>query len=276
MLSPFGGGRFCLRSCVVRALFLFCFSFVCAFAQFFQGQPPTGTRPVKTFNYTYYAVGYSDETRTPLWSAMEVRQAGEPILGCKRAGKFAPEPRAEPQIFHTDYKNSDGYSRGHLTPNAVVAYVHGCEAAKATFVTSNIVPQLQSHNGGVWEALEAAIGGRNSGSGFVPGLVQKVPDVWIYTGPVFWGGVEGVRKLGPKEVWVPSALWKTVIWRNRKGRTRTCSWVIPHREGIPKNSYMDYVVSMKEIEEQAGIRILATDEEGLSGQIDAPGFLDPE
>jgi DNA/RNA endonuclease G (NUC1) len=40
----------------------------------------------------------------------------------------------------------------------VVAYTFGCEAAKTTFITSNIVPQLQKNNAGVWEALESAVG----------------------------------------------------------------------------------------------------------------------
>jgi len=257
---------------MIRALLAFWFSFVVVFAQYYQGTPPTTPRPVKTFNYTFYAVGYSDESRTPLWSVMEVQQAGEPILGCKRSGKFAPEPQASLQIFHADYSNQGGYSRGHLTPNAIAAYVFGCEAAKATFITSNIVPQLQGHNAGVWEALESAIGGRNSGSGFRPGLAQRVPEAWIYTGPVFWGGAQAVQKLGPKGIWVPTALWKTVIWRTGDGQTRTCSWLIPHQEGIPKQAFMNFAVSIQEISAQTGIEILKSHEDRLFRAIDAEAF----
>lgn len=115
---------------MVRLFAIVWFSFAAVFAQFYKGKPPTTTKPVKTFNYTYYAVGYSDETRTPLWSAMEVKNAGEPTLGCKRVSKFASEPQADPEITHKDYANDEGYSRGHMTPNAIMAYVYGCEAAK--------------------------------------------------------------------------------------------------------------------------------------------------
>jgi len=261
---------------MVRALLALWFSFVLAPAQYFQGRPPATQRPVKTFNYTYYAVGYSEESGTPLWSAMEAQHPVEPVLGCQRVGKFAPEPQAEPQIFHTDYRNSEGYSRGHMTPNAVMAYVHGCEAARTTFITSNIVPQLQGHNAGIWEALESAIGGKNSGSGFRPGLVQRVPEVWIYTGPVFWGGADSVRKLGPKAIWVPTAIWKTVIWRSVSGSLKTCSWMIPHQEGLLKGNYMEYVVSIRDIAEKAGINVLGGVDDKLYSEIDAQEFKPTE
>ena len=259
---------------MLRTLLLFCLSSLAAFAQYFDGRPPASARPVATFTYTCYSVGYCNETRTPLWSVLEVRHAGTPQLGCKRSSHFASEPRAEPPITHQDYANSAGYSRGHMTPNAVVAYVFGCQAAKATFITANTVPQLQEHNAGVWEALEAAVGGRQSASGFAPGLVQNAPEVWIYTGPVFWGEASAIRKLGDKGIWVPTALWKTVIWKTAEGRTRTCSWLIPHQTGIPRNDYMNYVVSMDEVFQKTGVDLLAGQRTPLFDEIDDQTFLE--
>lgn len=256
-----------------RSFLLVWFSALAAFAQFFEGIQPSSLRPVATFRYTFFAVGYSNETRTPLWSVMEVKNAGEPTLGCMRVNKFAAENRADPPITHKDYANNEGYSRGHMTPNAIVAYVYGCEAATTTFITSNIVSQLQRHNAGVWEALESAIGGKATSSGFVKGLVQKAPAVWIYTGPVFWGKPTEIQKLGPKEIWIPTALWKTVIWKTSDGATKACSWLIPHRDDIPRNAFMTYAVSIKEIEEQTGVDILGDAHQQLSTEVDAQDFL---
>ena len=243
-----------------------------AFAQYYAGHAPATDRSASVFSYAWFSVGYSDETRTPLWSALEIRHAGEPVLGCTRVGRFATEHRADPPIDHKDYANREGYSRGHLTPNAVVAYVHGCEAAATTFITSNIVPQLQKHNAGVWEALESAIGGRATPSGFVPGLVQKAPEVWIYAGPVFWAAEP--RKLGPKGIWIPDALWKTVIWKTADGATRTCSWLIPHRDDIPRGAFMSYVVSIRDIEEKVGVHLLGPGDRSLATEVDDQAFLD--
>lgn len=259
---------------LIRALLVAWLTALSAFAQFFEGNEPKSKKPVQTFNYTYFVVGYSNESRTPLWSAMEVKNAGEPILGCKRVNRFSTEKDADPPITHQDYSNSENYSRGHMTPNAVVAYTFGCDAAKASFVTSNIVPQLQKHNAGVWESLEAAVGGKSSSNGFMPGLVQRAPEVWVYTGPVFWGKKSDIQKLGSKEIWIPTAVWKTVIWKTTDGKTKTCSWMIPHRDDIPKNAYMEYVVSIKDIYRKSGVNVLGSTSHDLFTEIDDQDFLE--
>lgn len=51
----------------------------------------------------------------------------------------------------SDYRNS-GYDRGHLVPSAD----RTCDEAanRATFLFSNIAPQLHKLNGGIWKSLE--------------------------------------------------------------------------------------------------------------------------
>lgn len=251
---------------------------VCLFAlglqaQFFDHHPPSCARPLKTFDYTFFVVGYSDETRTPAWTAFEIEEPGEPILSCSRAGQFAPEPRADPVIVHQDYRSS-GYSRGHLVPNAAMAYWRGCEANRATFITSNIVPQLQAHNAGVWEELETAIAGKKGGStaGFTPGLIRPGRHVWVFSGPVFWG--DAIQKISAKDIWVPTALWKTVIWTDAATHTtRTCSWIIPHRADVPREAYMDYAVSFQAVFEKTGINVLPSRTHALFTRCDAQEFV---
>jgi len=241
------------------------------YAQYFRDKQPACTKPVETWSYTYYAVGFSNDTHTPLWSAMETKKVINPNTGCPRISNFASDSRENPKITHNDYSNT-GYSRGHMTPNAIVAYAFGCDANKTTFMTSNIVPQLQDHNGGVWEALESVVGGVNGSGGFKQGLVNRVPEAWIYTGPVFWGS--NIEKTGPKGIWVPTAIWKTVIWKTIDGKTKTCSWMIPHEAGIPKNSYMDYTVSIKDIAAKTGVNILGSTADPLYSEIDIQDFLE--
>lgn len=256
---------------MLRSLALVWFSATLLLAQFFGGTPPASSRPVATFTYTYYVVGYSHASRTALWSAMETDHAQAPAGPCGRPGHFATEPRAEPPVTHKDYANHEGYSRGHLTPNAVAAYSFGCEAAQATFITSNLVPQLQDHNAGVWEALEAAVGGKAGRAGFQEGLVQRAAHVWIYTGPVF--DDPGAATLGPKQIWIPSALWKTVLWQDEAGRTWTCSWIIPHAHGIPRDAYMAYATSIEAVHRRTGVNVLGATTGELYRASDAAAFL---
>lgn len=247
-------------------------------AQFLNGVEPKSRAGTKVFKYEVYAVGWSDKTHTPLWSAMELKDAGEPTTGCVRINHFSSDPGESPVIVHGDYAapDEDGvkYSRGHMTPNSVVAYTFGCEAATSTFMTFNIVPQLQNHNAGIWEGLESAIGGKSGKSGFRKGLVQNVGQVYIYTGPVFWGRSSEIKKISSKQIWVPTALWKTVIWKDAEGQLKTCSWLIPHEAGLKKSAYMEYVVTMKDIYRKTGVNVLASAQDGLYTQSDPGEFLE--
>jgi DNA/RNA endonuclease G (NUC1) len=241
-------------------------------AQFFGGTQPTSSHKIERFDYAYFSVGYSNEARAPLWSAMEAQNAHGPILGCRRPAHFATEPRADPPITHKDFANTEGYSRGHMTPSAVMAYTYGCEAASTTFITSNVVPQLQKHNAGVWEGLEAAVGGTASRNGFKEGLVQKAAAVWIYTGPVFWEHPSLEATLGPKQIHIPSAFWKTVLWKDAQGKIRTCSWIIPHEEGIRKKDFMNFVCNIEAIHQRTGINVLGTISSALYKESDWSEF----
>ena len=53
-----------------------------------------------------------------------------------------------------DYRGS-GYSRGHLCPSG--DRLCSKEQNSQTFLLSNMQPQLQSHNGGVWANLEGKV-----------------------------------------------------------------------------------------------------------------------
>lgn len=254
--------------------------FLCA--QYFQGHVPSTKKAVDVYEYksedlatTFFVVGYSNRTRTPTWTAFEIENPGPPQLACERAGRFGPEDRADPEITHDDYSSS-GYSRGHMVPNAVMAYWRGCEANKATFITSNIVPQLQSHNGGVWEALESAISGKKAREGkFAQGLIGRSQHVWVFAGPVYWGRTTEIDKISPsKKIWVPTAFWKTVIWTNSEGDFKTCSWLIPHQANIPKKSYMEYTVSIQDVFRKTGVNVLQSKEDPLYTQVDADAFLE--
>lgn len=259
---------------LLRSIFAAFLTATAAFAQYFEGTKPDAKLPFTTFNYTWFAVGYSENTHTPIWTAYEVENCGLPKEDCKRPSTFKSEPVAETVITHKDYSNS-GYSRGHMVPNAAMAYCCNCNAATATFITSNIVPQLQDHNGGVWERLESEISGLKSSSGFRKGLAQKVKKLWVYTGPVFFGEEKEIKKISNKNIWVPTHTWKTAIWQDRMEKFFTCSWLIPHKDGIEKAAYMDYVTSIEAIHAMCGVNVLGgTSKENLYSRVDSEAYIE--
>ncbi|KAI5935484.1 Nuclease EXOG, mitochondrial [Manis javanica] len=99
--------------------------------------------------FSAFAVLHSGQTKTPVFVVERLnRKLWTRGQGLKRSDKFydrcPPAPRRARRL--DDYRRS-GYSRGHMAPaGASTRRGHGPELQPA-----NMVPQDQTHNGGVWE-----------------------------------------------------------------------------------------------------------------------------
>ena len=265
-------------------LVLFLSLAVWAQGPFFGGLPPKTKEKITQVAYFAYTVGYSERTRTPLWSAYFVETKDPPVpphVVSRKGYPFLTEPRTEARVTSKDY-NRSGFSRGHMTPFAAIAYAFGASVpgevtqpgetgtnpAKQTFYLTNIVPQLQEHNAGIWSNLEEAISGVRTGHDFQPGLTQHSARIWVYTGPVF-SRKGPVKTISAKGIQVPVALWKAAIWITPKGETRACAWIIPHEVNLDPHAFMDYATTLAEIRRQAQVTIIAEDAEGLMKRCDS-------
>lgn len=104
-------------------------------------------------NYTFY---YDFDTRTPLWVAytLESRHMGD----YKRPSRWEYNPllSTSDQVNLCYHSYNDGYSRGHLIPNASRDGISAMQ--QQTFYVTNSVPQVQDgFNGGIWQSLERAL-----------------------------------------------------------------------------------------------------------------------
>ena len=74
----------------------------------------------------------------------------------KRQNAFQQDPEipANEQTSPDDYRGS-GFSRGHLCPSGDRLY--SAAQNKQTFYLTNMQPQIQGHNGGVWGDLEKKV-----------------------------------------------------------------------------------------------------------------------
>jgi len=236
---------------------------------FFGGVQPRTPESVTVVAYTAYTLGYSESAKVPLWSVYTVSGSrGEPEAVARKGMPFFTEEATQARVTTRDYAGS-GYSRGHMTPFAAIAYAFGRDAARETFSMANMVPQLQKHNGGIWSRLEEAVSGARTGSGFRPGLTGRSAQIWVYTGPVLGGGAT----IGGRGIAVPTALWKAVIWITPEGATRACAWIIPHEEGLDPASWMAFATTLDKVRERSGVDVVPGDRDGLDARCDAEEVL---
>jgi len=132
-------------------------------------------------------------------------------------GKFCDDPKNEMQAvvsgaYYTNYGNTSitednlQYSRGHQLPSA--DRTASTTDNRTTFYATNMTPQLQALNGGVWEALE--------------GLVREQwicsDTLYVVTGAIFDDGHPYAydNKSQGKRVSVPTHYYKALL-RTKNG-----------------------------------------------------------
>jgi len=210
---------------------------------------PTSTTHQIIAHSTYF-VSYNEAHEQAEWVAYVLRP--EDLTGEKRKRPyFKQDPKVETQSAHWgNYKNS-GYTKGHLLPAG--DRVFSKEAYDETFYTSNISPQSQELNTGIWNSLESKI--RN--------FVRKNGKVYVVTGGVL---SEGLEKIGSEKVSVPDYFYKVLLYESRDGY-KMVSFLIPHKEEKRRKLY-EYTVPTDSIEHMTGLDFYHFLEDSLEDKLE--------
>lgn len=195
---------------------------------------PTSTTNQIVEHSTYY-LSYSEKHEQAEWVAYELKP--EHISSGKhKRPYFSQDPKVPTESAHwNNYKNS-GYTRGHLLPAG--DRVFSKEAYDETFYTSNISPQSQELNTGIWNSLEMRI--RN--------FVRKNGKVYVVTGGVL---TDALETIGTEKVAVPEYFYKVLLYYN-KDHYQMRAYLIPHKEEKRKK-LNEYLVTTDSIENLTNI-----------------------
>lgn len=108
----------------------------------------------RTTNYGItYSLEWDNAKIANRWTCYQLHQ-GNSMSTVKRHDDFKSDPEVAVSPTASDYKSS-GFSRGHLCPSA--DRLCSVEQNKQTFFLTNMQPQYQSHNGGLWGQLEELV-----------------------------------------------------------------------------------------------------------------------
>lgn len=135
-----------------------------------------------------------------------------------------------------------GWARGHQLPSADRL---SSAANRSTFYSTNITPQNYDFNGGIWLDLENKV--RN--------YAYASDTLYVCTGAKYdsnsaWSGSSRGRAAR-----VPDAYYK-VLLRYKKGdpagEYSAVGFYLPHDQSIASGNFMDYVKTVKEVEQATG------------------------
>jgi endonuclease G len=199
----------------------------------------------------YFALAYNNSRGTANWVSWRLRPSD---LGPAPRGQFFPDPDLPSSFWRItprDY-NDSGFDRGHLCPRGDRS--SSPEAAQATFVMTNIVPQAPHLNQKAWADFEDYC--RDLAA-------RRQQTLYIVAGPQ---GRGGTGEKGPAEtiaggkVTVPARCWKVVLALDgpedaaRVGPgARLIAVVMPNDQSVG-HGWARYRTSVRAVEDLTGYR----------------------
>lgn len=221
----------------------------------YAGTPKADGYPNKltVLKNTGYVVGYDETRHDPAWACYRCFRFVRAATPARPSWKT--DKRTTFRIATTDYAGSD-YTRGHMAPNYAIFQCYGRTAQLETFLMTNVCPQYQTNNDGIWGDLEDLAANT---------YAQEFGEVWIICGPIFKDGA--TPKTIGRGVQVPAAFFMIMV-DEEGGKPHALAFKVPHtddRGTEPKN----YLASIDDIEQATHLDFLAELPDDIEASLEA-------
>ncbi|MBI4645531.1 MAG: DNA/RNA non-specific endonuclease [Bacteroidia bacterium] len=160
------------------------------------GYPSTNDSSSQIVKHTAYHLLYNEQYEQASWVAYILTKNYVLSDNAQRSDNFREDTNVVTNsATPADYERSD-YDRGHLAPAADMKWSE--QAMDESFLMSNICPQNQSFNRGIWKKLEERV--RN--------WAVENDSLYIVTGPVLKDITENI---GENQVGIPKYFYKVIL-----------------------------------------------------------------
>ncbi|MEE9569819.1 MAG: DNA/RNA non-specific endonuclease [Candidatus Binatia bacterium] len=225
----------------------------------FAGEPQG--QAIQVLKNQRWSLGYDEEKKNPAWSAYALGPIAHKKH--KRVSRFSVDRRTQSRVKHGDYTNT-GYSRGHMAPSYGIYSRLGKDAQKETYLCSNICPQKQKHNGGIWLKLEATVAGDGKGEG---GWAEKYGKVFVICGPIY--DLDSTATL-PAGIAIPDAFYKILV-RIEDETIQALAFLIPHapdQTGGKWGELATYLTSVDDVEAKTSLDFMSDLPDALEAEVE--------
>jgi endonuclease G len=184
--------------------------------------------------YTGFTISYNEDNEQPAWVAYILTRAEVQSGNAERSENFRPDKNITTgSATLKDYSGS-GYDRGHMAPAADMKW--SAVAMSESFLLSNMSPQEQGFNRGIWSKLESK----------VRDWAVINDSLLVITGPV----LKGIKKyIGENRVGVPLYYFK-VIADISAPSYKVIAFLLENKSST--GDIMNYAVSIDSVESVTG------------------------
>ena len=185
-------------------------------------------------NHNYFSLSYNEPHEQAEWVAYRLDK-NQLTYDDRKRPYFIEDPKVKTKSADwRNYKGS-GFDRGHLCPAGDRRFSE--YAYNETFYTSNISPQDNDFNAGIWNDLEKQ----------VRYWSKKYTTVYVITGGVL---EDGLSTIGDEDVSVPNYFYK-VIARKDKNEVKVIAFLFRNEES--NQPLKTFLVSIDEVERKTGL-----------------------
>jgi endonuclease G len=206
-----------------------------------------------------YSLEWDNAKIANRWSCYQLH-AGNTLSSAGRDDDFKADPDVAVSATLNDYKNS-GFSRGHLCPSA--DRLCSTEQNKQTFFLTNMQPQYQSHNGGLWGRLEAEVRNYATDDSYTDSHCDTlyIVKAATITDKVTIGDEEvdgiypDIRCGTVNQLLVPKFFYMALLHYNKATDTyQALAFWTDHKDEIQSVAHLgDYAITIDELERRTGI-----------------------
>lgn len=204
-----------------------------SFAQSIEDTNTNKTVESQVIEHTGYRVSYNQTWCIPNWVEYELT-ATEVEGQFPRRGGFCPDPQVNGYTAETSDYTRSGWDRGHMAPAADMKWSE--KVMLESFYLSNICPQDNGLNSGLWLSLEER----------ARYWAKKDSYVYIVCGPIM---EETYETIGANGVAIPKGFFK-VFCKRIKGKYVGIGFIFPNTNC--SGDIFDFSCSIDKVEEVTG------------------------
>lgn len=198
----------------------------------------------KRRNYTIY---FSKNNHQPYMVAYPLYRDCLGDSGRTDKWDFDPviDKKYQMQLIKNSYQpRSYNMSRGHML--ASQQRTASRELNFTTFYFTNMVPQEQSQNGGIWQQLESRenVFARNA---------NKTDTLYVVCGPTLAPNADMVHDDNNKKCPIPTHTWK-VLLKEKKGQWISIGVKMPNVRPVSGSKWYDYTCTVADLEKELGVK----------------------
>ncbi len=191
-----------------------------------------------TVDHVGFALGYSKAHLQPRWVAYRLTKEQLSNVVSERSQNYFQDRQCFPGLVATpDYKRLE-CDLGHMAPAGDMKW--SAQAELESFYFSNICPQRQGFNRGIWKVLEGVVRGFSFSEG----------RIFVVTGPVLSSKIATPdSSSGRPLIPIPEYFYKVVF--DETPPKKMIGFVIPHKEGL--HGVRNYACNVDHVEMLTGL-----------------------